>query len=93
MTDQFSASDTSSIIVQGSSTSKKDIKVRELWVGNLPEKITEERLYQYFFIHGEIESIELHLTKKNNFAFIRFMLTGCAKRAWDQFNGYNLEGR
>ena len=38
---------------------KSDLRVRELWVGNLPESITEKKLYQNFFIYGEIDRIEI----------------------------------
>jgi RNA recognition motif-containing protein len=78
-------------MVQGSASKSKDIKVREIWVGNLPDNMSESKLYRYFFIHGEIEKMEVHSSK--NFGFIRFKLTNCAKRAWDQFNGYMLEDK
>lgn len=35
------------------------MRVRELWLGNLPEGVTEEVLYQHFFIYGEIDKIEI----------------------------------
>jgi RNA recognition motif-containing protein len=38
---------------------RSDLRVRELWVGNLPESITEKKLYSNFFIYGEIDRIEI----------------------------------
>ncbi len=38
---------------------RSDLRVRELWVGNLPENITEKKLYSNFFIYGEIDRIEI----------------------------------
>jgi len=61
------------------------VRVRELWVGNLPDSITKETLYSHFFIYGEIEDIELLRQQKPKYphAFIRFKLTNCTKRAFD----------
>ena len=42
-----------------SSKQRSDLRVRELWVGNLPESITEKKLYSHFFIYGEIDRIEI----------------------------------
>jgi RNA recognition motif-containing protein len=43
----------------GANKSGANIRVRELWVGNLPEGITEKKLYSHFFIYGEIENIDI----------------------------------
>ena len=39
----------------------KSVKVREIWIGNLPDTITKEILYKTFFIYGEISSIDIPL--------------------------------
>jgi hypothetical protein len=46
------------VVQQGKS--KGDIRVRELWLGNLPETISENKLYSHFFIYGEIDKIEIN---------------------------------
>lgn len=67
--------------------------MRELWVGNLPEQITKETLYSHFFIYGEIDEIELVKQHKSYpYAFIRFKLTNCTKRAFDQASQMEIEG-
>jgi RNA recognition motif-containing protein len=43
----------------GVKPSRSDLRVRELWTGNLPESITEKKLYSHFFIYGEIDKIEI----------------------------------
>jgi RNA recognition motif-containing protein len=30
------------------------VKVREIWVGNLPSSLSDQSLYNMFFIYGEI---------------------------------------
>jgi len=50
-------------VVSVSSSRQKEEKVREVWVGNLPSGMTEKKLYQHFFIYGEIENIELYPQK------------------------------
>ena len=61
-----------------------EVRVRELWLGNLPDSINEKKLYSHFFIYGEIEKIEISPHKTYPFyAFIRFKLTSCTSRAFD----------
>ena len=67
-------------------------KVREIWIGNLPQGTTKINLYKIFFIYGEISKIELNTEK--NFAFIRYKLVNSASNAFkktinnrDLFNG------
>ena len=38
----------------------KTARVREIWLGNLPNNISESTLYNNFFIYGEIAKIDLH---------------------------------
>ena len=38
----------------------KSVKVREIWVGNLPNETSHDTIYNNFFIFGEISKIELH---------------------------------
>ena len=68
--------------------------MREIWLGNLPENISRQILYSHFFICGEIEEIEILKQPKGNplFAFVRFKLTSCAKRAYDIAQGLEIDG-
>ncbi|TNV87135.1 hypothetical protein FGO68_gene1188 [Halteria grandinella] len=69
-------------------------RVRELWVGNLPEHITEKKLYSHFFVYGEIEKIEIVSSNKSSqqtYAFVRFKLISCTSRAYDQTQQNQLE--
>lgn len=43
-----------------------NLRVRELWVGNLPANITEKKLYSHFFIFGEIEKIDIVDSNNNS---------------------------
>jgi RNA recognition motif-containing protein len=63
-------------------------------VGNLTDQITESVIYSHFFIYGEIEQIEMFPHKNNpHYAFVRFKLTSCASRAFDQCNGLEIAGQ
>jgi RNA recognition motif-containing protein len=70
------------------------VRVREIWLGNLPESITKETLYSHFFICGEIEDIELQRHNKSYpyYAFVRFKLSSCAKRAFDMGQSLEIDG-
>ncbi len=67
------------------------IRMREIWVGNLAGSVTETTLYNYFFIYGEIDKIDVF--QYRSFAFVRFKLTGAAARAVEQANGLLIDGR
>lgn len=60
----------------------------------MPEGITKEIIYSHFFIFGEIEAIELNRQHKSYpyYAFIRFKLTNCTKRAYDQTQNMEING-
>ncbi len=74
-----------------SAAGEKGKKVRELWVGNLPEDIIDRVLYSHFFIYGEIESVEI-LSSNKTWGFVRYMLVNCASRACEHTNGMDLQG-
>ena len=69
----------------------KTVKVREIWVGNLPIGISESTLYKNFFIYGEITKIDIHSEKC--FAFIRYKLCASASKAYEKAKNMNLGGR
>jgi len=72
-------------VVSENKPHRSNEKVREIWIGNLPENISSEKIYSHFFICGEIEDIEIMRHNKNNYtyAYVRFKLTSCTKRAYD----------
>lgn len=69
----------------------KTVKVREIWVGNLPIEINEQILHKTFFIYGEISRIDIHTRKC--YAFIRYKLCSSASRAYEKAKNMNLGGR
>ena len=60
----------------------------------MPETITKEILYSHFFICGEIDEIELLRQNKSYpfYAFVRFKLSNCAKRAYDLGQTLEIDG-
>ena len=64
--------------------------MRELWIGNLPDEITERHLYSHFFIYGEIEQVEILNSNAKKWGFVRYMLVNCASRACEHTNGMEL---
>ena len=73
---------------------KKDFKLREIWLSNLPKTVTSTILYSHFFICGEIEEIDIYRQANTlpYYAYIRFKLTNCAKRAYDIAQSLELGG-
>lgn len=53
------------------------IRVREIWIGNLPASIHEQAIGQALSIFGDIENIDL-FTKHQSFAFVRFVTADSA---------------
>ena len=68
--------------------------MREIWVGGLPEGISKEVVYSHFFVCGEIDEIELQRQNKSYpyYAFVRFKLANCAKRAYDLGQALEIQG-
>jgi RNA recognition motif-containing protein len=82
---------------QGEDESKKTeenrpVRVREIWVGALPNSITEQSLYNQFFIFGEISKMDCHFQTDKNYAFIRYRLSSSASRAYEKAKNMNLNG-
>jgi len=63
---------------------------RALWIGNISEEVTEDRLYLEFSHYGEIESVRL-LTHKTC-AFVNFSLAEEASEALRNLQGRELGG-
>lgn len=76
----------------------KNAKVREIWIGNLPNNTTEHALYNAFFIHGEIAKIDIHSDRVNyksniqNFAFIKYRTVAAASDAYKKGKNSILGG-
>jgi RNA recognition motif-containing protein len=70
----------------------KPIRVREIWVGNLPNNITEQSLYNQFFIFGEIAKMDPHFQHDKNYAFIKYRLSASASRAYEKAKNMNFNG-
>ena len=66
-------------------------KMREIWIGNLAQTVTKEKLYKHFFIYGDIESIDMFMFK--NFAFVRFKEVAAAIRATELAKTIRIENR
>ena len=67
------------------------VRIREIWVGNLPNSVTDVILYNHFFIYGEIEKIDTFGSKC--FAFVRFKQVSAAARAIKCSGNILIEGR
>ena len=69
-----------------------NIKIREIFVENLPPWTNEKDLYIKFFIYGEISKIELKSFGDNKNAFIKFRLVSSAMKALENENNTKYIG-
>ena len=69
-----------------------NIKIREIWVTNLPLSTDEAILYKEFFIYGEISKIELKTCWDEKNAFIKYRLAYSAKKALEKENNTYFNG-
>jgi len=69
-----------------------NIKIREIFVENLPLWIKEKDLYINFFIYGEISKIELKPFGDKKNAFVKFRLVSSAMKALEHGNNTNYNG-
>ena len=69
-----------------------NIKIREIYVENLPLWINEKDLYMKFFIYGEISKIELKSFGDKKNAFVKFRLVSSAMKALENGNNTNYNG-
>jgi RNA recognition motif-containing protein len=67
-----------------------------LYVGNLPDQVTEEGLREAFARFGEIESVNLITKNKSGesrgFGYVVFLDPQAAQTAISEMNGTNFEG-
>ena len=69
----------------------------KLYVGGLPDSITEDRLEELFAEHGAVESARVITDKftgrSRGFGFVEMSSQEEAQTAIDKLNGTDLEGR
>ena len=58
------------------------VRVREIWMGNLPQMTTETSLKQFLSSFGPVDNIDLFM-KNQSFAFVRFLHADSAKKCVD----------
>lgn len=61
------------------------IRVREIWIGNLPKESTKESVRQALSIFGTVDECDL-FSKEQVFAFVKFQLVDQASACVDQQN-------
>jgi RNA recognition motif-containing protein len=67
----------------------RSVKVREIWIGNLPPNTAEQTLYNAFFIYGEITKIDINPIK--NYAFVKYRLLASASKAVEKSKNLMLQ--
>jgi RNA recognition motif-containing protein len=70
-----------------------NIRVREIWVGNLPSEINDRSLKAIFERFGPIENVEMFQKNSLTFAFIRFERVSQATKAFENQDELGLELR
>lgn len=70
-----------------------NIRVREIWVGNLPAEINDGSLKAIFQRFGPIENVEMFQKNSLTFAFIRFERVSQATRAFESQDDLGVELR
>ena len=68
------------------------INVREIWITNLPLSTDESKLYNEFFVYGEISKIELKTFWDKKNAFIKYRLVQSAVKALNTENNAYFNG-
>lgn len=75
---------------------KSDLK-NKVYVGNLPFSLDEEDLLEIFSEYGEISGAKIEreneLGRSKGFGFLEFVTGGEAKKAIDEMNGEEFQGR
>jgi RNA recognition motif-containing protein len=81
----------------GLKKTKKEIKMKKMYVGNIPYDATEEDLRQFFSEQGEIESLKIiqdqFTDRSKGFGFIEMVNEEDAKKAIATLNGKDFKGK
>ncbi len=68
-----------------------------IYIGNLPYSITEERLKELFEAYGHVDNVKIVKDKitgqSRGFAFVEMSNSTDAQKAIDEVNGSDVEGR
>lgn len=71
--------------------------MKKLFVGNLPYSATQESLAEFFAAAGTVESVNIVTDKMSGrsrgFGFVEMSSEDEAKKAIDELNGKELDGR
>jgi RNA recognition motif-containing protein len=67
-----------------------NIKVREIWVGNLVNETTESDVRAAFSVHGKIETIEMFNKAPQIFAFVKYEKVSQAAKAFENIESLSL---
>jgi RNA recognition motif-containing protein len=70
-----------------------NIRVREIWIGNLPNEITERTLKNTFEIYGTVDNIEIFQKPNQIFAFLRYEKVSQASKAFENVDPLGLQLR
>ena len=67
-----------------------NIRVREIWVGNLPNDITDKSLIATFEMYGAVESVEVFTKPNQIFAFLKYEKVSSASKAFENVDTLGL---
>ena len=67
--------------------------MREIWIGNLPNDITDKSLKSTFEIYGTIDNIEIFTKPNQIFAFLRYEKVAHASKAFENVDTLGLQLR
>lgn len=73
--------------------SAHNIRVREIWIGNLPNDITEKSLKNTFEVYGTVDNIEIFTKPNQIFAFLRYEKVAQASKAFENVDTLGLQLR
>lgn len=75
----------------------EDLKVKNIYVGNLSFRATEEDVRNAFAAHGEVSSVSIitdrETGRSRGFAFVEMPNSDEADSAIDALNGHEIAGR
>lgn len=67
-----------------------NIKVREIWVGNLVEETTEQDVRNAFSMYGKIENVEMFKKPNQIFAFLKYFKVSQAAKAFENIDNLSV---
>ncbi len=68
-----------------------------IYIGNLPKSITEDKLKELFSVHGQVDKVTLpkhfHSEELRGFGFVEMPVRDEAKKAIEAINSTEVDGR